>query len=202
MHSVLGALLSEYGVLIVFATVLIGQLGLPIPAIAVLMGAGALAGDDRAAIVTFAVAGLAGCVIADCLWFAIGRRYGMRVLNTLYRTARVTDAAARRIQGVFEHFRCGTLVTAKFIPVLSFIAPPLSGASGMNWSPFMLFSSIGSVLWVAGGIGLGVVLADEIPMILGLVGQFGWGVGAALCLLILGYLAHRRWARNEIAIRR
>jgi membrane protein DedA with SNARE-associated domain len=201
MNSILASLLNEYGVLIVFATVLIGQLGLPIPAAAVLMGAGALAGDDRAAVIVFAVAGLAACTIADCLWFAVGRRYGMRLLSTLYRTAHVSDSAARRIQNVFENFRSGTLVTAKFIPGLSLIAPPLSGASGMSWSPFVLFSSIGSVLWVVGGIGFGVVLADEVPAILGHMGELGWGAGAVLFVVILGYLAHRSRARHDIATR-
>jgi membrane protein DedA with SNARE-associated domain len=201
MTSILVSLLDDYGVLIVFTSVLIGQIGLPIPAIAVLMGAGAVAGDDRTAVITFALAGLAGCIIADCLWFAIGRRYGMRVLNTLYQTAHVSDAAARRIQNVFEHFRSGTLLTAKFIPGLSLIAPPLSGASGMSWSPFVLFSSIGSVLWVVGGIGFGVVLADEIPAILGHIGELGWGIGVALFLLILGFVAHRRRVRNDLATR-
>jgi membrane protein DedA with SNARE-associated domain len=202
MTGILVSLLDDYGILIVFTTVLIGQIGLPIPTIAVLMGAGAVAGDDRAAVITFAVAGLAGCIIADCLWFSVGRRYGTGVLNTLYKMTCVSDASARRIQNVFENFRSSTLVTAKFIPGLSLIAPSLSGAFAMNWSRFVLFSSIGSVLWVVVGIGLGVALADEIPAILGYVGDLGWGVGTVLFLLTLGYLTHRRWARHAIANRR
>jgi membrane protein DedA with SNARE-associated domain len=197
MSSMLVSLMNDYGALIVFAAVLIGQLGVPIPAIAVLMGAGALAGDDRATIVTFAVAGLAACSIADCFWFAIGRRYGTRALNTLYQISHVSDTSARRIHKVFENFRAGALVIAKFIPGLSLIAPPLSGALRMAWPPFVLFSGIGSVVWVLGGIVSGVVLADEIPAVLGHIGGIGWGIGSVPFLLILGYLAHRRWARDD-----
>jgi membrane protein DedA with SNARE-associated domain len=202
MNGMLVALLGDYGVLIIFAAVLIGQLGLPIPAIAVLMGAGALAGDDHGAVIAFALAGLAACTIADCLWFAIGRRYGIQVLNALYQMAHVSDAAARRMQGFFESFRVGTLVTAKFIPGLSLVAPPLSGASGMSWFPFILFSGIGSLLWVLGGLGFGVVLADEVPAILGHIGEIVWGVGAVLFVLVLAFLARRRWSRYQIATRR
>jgi membrane protein DedA with SNARE-associated domain len=201
MHSALVLLLNEYGVLIVFAAVLIGQLGVPIPAIAVLMGAGAMAGDDHAAVFAFGVAGFAGCTIADCLWFAVGRRYGTRALNTLYRLGHVSDSSARRIKTVFENFRSGTLVTAKFIPGLSWLVPPLSGALGMSWFHFALFSGIGSVLWVVGGIGFGVLLADEIPAILGHIGDLGWAVGAGLLVLLLGYLAHHRWTQHHIATR-
>jgi membrane protein DedA with SNARE-associated domain len=81
------------------------------------------------------------------------------------------------------------------------IAPPLSGASGMSWSPFVLFSGIGSVLWVAGGIGLGVTLADEIPAILGHIGEFAGGVGALLLFALLAYVARHRRARPDIATR-
>jgi membrane protein DedA with SNARE-associated domain len=195
MSSMLVSLIDDYGVAIVFGTVLVGQLGVPIPAIAVLMGAGALAADDHATIMTFAVAGLAGCIIADCFWFAVGRRYRTKVLHTLYQIAHVSDEAAQRIQNIFDHFRASTLVIAKFIPGLSLIAPPFSGALRMAWFPFLLFSGIGSGLWVIGGIGIGVVLADEISEILGHLGGLGWGVGAVAFVLILGYLAHRRWAQ-------
>lgn len=201
MTSMMGELLNDYGVVIVFATVLIGQLGLPIPAIAVLMGAGALAGDDRAAVVGFAAAGLTACSIADCVWFVVGRRYGMGALKTLYEVARVSDASARRLQAAFEKYRSGTLVAAKFIPGLSLIAPPLSGASRMAWLPFVFFSSIGSMLWVVGGIAIGVLLADEIPVVIGHVGTLGWGVAALLFVLLLGYLALHRRARRGIATR-
>jgi membrane protein DedA with SNARE-associated domain len=202
MTGMLMSLLDDYGVLFVFGGVLVAQLGLPIPAIAMLMGAGAVAGDDRAAVLGFAAAGLAGCTIADCVWFAVGRRYGMRVLAALYRTAHISHAAERRIQHLFESYRVGTLVTAKFVPGLSFIAPPLSGASGMSWSPFVLFSSLGSVLWVVVGIGVGVLLADEVPTILGYIGRLGWGVGALLLVPIVTYITLRRWARHDLATRR
>jgi len=68
----------------------------------------------------------------------------------------------------------------------------------MGWTPFVLLSGIGSVLWVAAGIWIGIVLEDEIPAILGAMGGLGWGVGAALLVLILGYLGHRTWARHHL----
>jgi membrane protein DedA with SNARE-associated domain len=110
------------------ATVLAAQLGIPFPAIAILMGAGALAGDDRTDALAFGLAALTGCVLADFVWFAIGRRYGLSALNTLYRIARVSDASANRIQRTLQSFRSASLIVAKFIPGLSLLAPPLSGA--------------------------------------------------------------------------
>jgi len=196
------SLLEEYGVPIVFATVLIAQLGMPIPAIAVLIAAGALAGDDHPAVLAFALSGLAGCIIADCLWFAIGRHYGLKALRTLYRIAWVSDASARRFQQGFENFGWSSLVAAKFVPGLSLIVPPLSGALGMRWPTFVLFSSMGSVLWVVVGIGAGIVLADEISELLKHVGNLGRTAAPVLLALGLGYLARRWWVRHCSQARR
>jgi membrane protein DedA with SNARE-associated domain len=202
MSDLLLSRLDEYGVLIVFATVLAGQIGIPIPAIAVLMGAGALAGEDRTAAVAFAVSALAGCFLADCVWFAIGRRYGLKALTTLYRMARLSDASARRIQRGFERYGSSSLIAAKFIPGVSLIAAPLSGALRMSWLAFVFFSGIGSLLWVIAGVGIGVVLTDEIPEILEHLGDFGRIASPILLVLAAGCLVRYWWVRYRLQARR
>jgi membrane protein DedA with SNARE-associated domain len=188
--------------LIVFATVLAGQLGIPIPAIAVLMGAGALAGEDRAAAMAFALSALAGCILADCAWFAIGRRYGVRALKTLYRVVQLSDASVRRIQSGFERYGSSSLIAGKFIPGLSVILPPLSGALRMSWLAFVFFSSIGSLLWVTAGVGIGIVLADEISEILERLGSMGRIVFPVLLVVAVGYLVRYWWVRYRLQAQR
>jgi membrane protein DedA with SNARE-associated domain len=202
MSDLLLSRLDEYGVLIVFATVLAGQLGIPIPAIAVLMAAGALAGEDRPAAVAIALSALAGCILADCVLFAIGRRYGSRALNTLYRLARVTDASARRIQRGFERYGSSSLIAAKFIPGVSLIVPPLSGALRMSWLAFVFLSGIGSILWVTAGVGIGIVLADDIQEILEHLGSIGRTVLPVLLAVAVGYLVRHWWVRHRLQARR
>jgi membrane protein DedA with SNARE-associated domain len=194
--------LDEYGVLIVFATVLVGQLGIPIPAIAVLMGAGALAGEDRTAAVAFALSAMAGCILADCVWFALGRRYGLRALTTLYRLARLSDASARRIKRGFERYGSSSLIAAKFIPGVSLIVPPLSGALRMSWLAFVFFSGIGSLLWVIAGVGIGMVLADEIPEFVEHLGDIGRIAFPIVLVVAVGYVVRHWWVRYRLQARR
>lgn len=202
MSDLLLSRLDEYGVLIVFATVFAGQLGIPIPAIAVLMGAGALAGEDRTAAVAFALSALAGCILADCLLFAFGRRYGSRALKTLYRLARVSDASARRMQRGFELYGFSSLIAAKFIPGVSLIVPPLSGALRMSWLAFGFFSGIGSLLWVTAGVGIGIVLADEVHEILEHLGSIGRIALPVLLAVAVGYLIRHWWVRYRLQAQR
>src|SRR3979409_2170657 len=77
------SLLSQYGLAIVFANVLIEQIGIPVPAVPTLVIAGALAADGRLSTpLLFAVA-IAACSIADVSWYVAGRRFGSRVMKLL-----------------------------------------------------------------------------------------------------------------------
>src|SRR5580658_8513618 len=92
MSAYFTALIDQFGLLIVFVIVLIGQLGVPIPAIGILIGAGALATEGAiSAVGSFAMAMLA-CLIADGCLFFVGRHYGNRALKALYRIYLSSDS--------------------------------------------------------------------------------------------------------------
>jgi membrane protein DedA with SNARE-associated domain len=197
MSEQLLAMLEHHGVLIVFATVLVGQLGVPIPAIMVLIGAGALAADGEFYAPGCFAAGLAACLIADSLWFVIGRHYGVRVLKTLYRVSLTSDVRASRIQRRFERWGAGSLVLAKFIPGLATIAPPLAGALRTSWPRFLLLSGIGSVLWVAAGLATGIAFTEQIPFVLMHLESIGTFAAVAMTALAGAYIVYRYWSRPQ-----
>ncbi|PYN13941.1 MAG: sulfurtransferase, partial [Candidatus Rokuibacteriota bacterium] len=81
------AVLTRYGYWVIFGTVFAEQIGLPIPAIPVLLAAGALVGTGHlSAALALALAGVAS-LAADMAWYAIGRRRGARVLGLLCRVS-------------------------------------------------------------------------------------------------------------------
>ena len=66
-------LITQYGFALIFANVLIQQMGLPIPVVPTLIVAGALAAEGKfSASEIFAVA-FAACAISDAIWYAAGR---------------------------------------------------------------------------------------------------------------------------------
>src|SRR5713226_327049 len=89
-------LITEYGLALVFANVLLEQLGLPIPAVPVLVVAGALAAEGELS--SFAVFGVAfvACMIGDAIWFLAGRCYGRRVMAFLCRVSLSPDSCVRQ----------------------------------------------------------------------------------------------------------
>jgi membrane protein DedA with SNARE-associated domain len=114
----------------------------------------------------------------------------------------LSDASGRRIQRGFERYSFSSLIAAKFIPGVSLIVPPLSGALRMSWLAFGFFSGVGSLLWVTAGVGIGIVLADEMPGILEHLGSIGWTAFPVLLVVAVGYLVRHWWVRYRSQARR
>jgi membrane protein DedA with SNARE-associated domain len=198
MHAQLLEITGPYALLIVFAVVLIGQIGMPIPAIVVLVGAGALAAEGTiSAVGSFAVAMLA-CLIADGCLFIVGRHYGNRALKALYRLSLPSDSY---LGYQFERWGPRSLVIAKFVPGLSTLAPPLAGALGVSWLRFALLSGAGSALWVSAGLGAGIIFAEQIPYLLEPIGRIGRLAAVAVISLGAGYLVYRSFTRRTASMR-
>jgi membrane protein DedA with SNARE-associated domain len=198
MHSQLLEITGPYALLIVFAVILIGQIGVPIPATVVLIGAGALAADGAmSAVGVFSVAMLA-CLIADGCLFIIGRQFGNRALKALHRLSLSSDS---HVGYQFERWGPRSLVIAKFVPGLTTLAPPLAGALGVSWLRFVLLSGVGSAIWVAAGFGAGIIFAEQIPYVLEHVERIGRLAAVAVISLGAIYSIYRCFTRPTASTR-
>src|SRR5579863_545138 len=138
-----------YGYLLIFAWVLVEQLGVPLPSMPVILAAGALsAGRDISFPLAF-LASLSATLIADSAWFLVGRRYGHLVLRILCKLSMEPTVCVRKTQDSFGRRREGTLMIAKFVPGLATLAPPVAGQLGMAFERFLLFDGIGATLWIS-----------------------------------------------------
>jgi len=190
-------LVAEYGLALVFANVLLEQLGLPIPAVPTLVVAGALAAEgELSPLAVFGVAFVA-CMIGDAVWYLAGRRYGRRVMKFLCRVSLSPDSCVRQTEFRFERWGRLTLVLSKFIPGLSTIAPPLAGAMRLGWPSFLLLNSLGVVIWAGVAIGAGMAFHAQInEFIVGLEG-LGTLAAEAIGVLLGGYIALKWWERRR-----
>src|SRR2546425_7483997 len=137
--------LLRHGAVVVFAAVFVEQMGVPLPAAPWLLAAGALIGTGKMNWPLAVAAALFGSLLADVIWFYLGRFYGNRVLNLLCRISLEPDSCVRRTQDLFCRYGMRGVVAAKFIPGLSTLAPPLAGSSGANAPRVLLFPGVGSV---------------------------------------------------------
>ncbi|HTS20432.1 MAG TPA: DedA family protein/thiosulfate sulfurtransferase GlpE [Casimicrobiaceae bacterium] len=193
----LSSLVGEYGLAVVFANVLAEQVGLPIPAIPTLVVAGALAASGKLSVAAVFAVALLACLVADVAWYLAGRRYGNRVMRMLCAISLTPDSCVNETQSQFERWGLNALLIAKFVPGISLLAPPLAGAAGIGWPAFLAFNGAGAALWVAAGMGGGMLLGSQIEGLLALVMTYGVDALVVLGLLVLGYVAFKWRERHR-----
>ena len=191
------SLLGQYGLALVFANVLIEQIGLPVPAVPTLVVAGALATEGKLSMpLLFAVALLA-CSLADITWYIAGRRFGNRVMKLLCRISLTPDYCVSETQARFERWGVNALVIAKFVPGLRTIAPPLAGATRITWPRFLFFNSLGGALWVGAWLGVGILLGPYMEPLLIWLDQIGSIAVVIIVALLTAYIAFKWWERRR-----
>jgi len=190
-------LIARHGLALIFANVLLEQLGVPLPAIPTLIVAGALAADGTlSAPAVFGVA-FAASMIGDCAWYIAGRRYGRRVMTTLCRISLSPDSCVRQTENHFARWGGLTLALGKFIPGLATIAPPLAGAMRIRWRSFLLLNGAGTALWAAAPIALGMLFHAQIERLVDRLQNLGAVALEVLGALLAAYVAFKWWERRR-----
>jgi membrane protein DedA with SNARE-associated domain len=190
-------LLQQYGVLLVLIIVFIEQVGVPIPALPVLMLAGGVAAGGGLSVLAVFLAGMVGCLAGDSVWYLAGRWRGHRILRLLCRVSMSPDTCVRQTEDFFGRWGIGALVIAKFVPGLSTIAPPLAGAMRVGALTFLLFNGIGAAIWVATGVVAGWLLHAQIEELLDWLGRTGGYAALVVGAALAAWIAWKWWERHR-----
>jgi membrane protein DedA with SNARE-associated domain/rhodanese-related sulfurtransferase len=146
---------------------------------------------------TLATAVLA-CVLADGIWFQIGRYRGVQVLGFLCRISLEPDSCVRRTQNIFTRYGLRGLLVSKFVPGLNTVAPPLAAMAGIPFSRFLLVDAAGSLLYGVALIGLGYVFTSQISEICAAITQIGGQAFLLFAIFAIAYVAWKYWQRRRL----
>lgn len=193
-------LLTQYGLVIVFAWAFAVQAGAPAPAVPMLLGAGALSGAGRMDLALAILAAMAATLGADVLWYWLGRFHGTRVLELLCRFSLDPDSLIRRAKERFVAHRLRYLVLAKFLPGANPLAAGLAGAVPIPLERFVLYAAAGALLWAGAWMTLGYLCADVIAGIAAGAGRLGTPLILVLAAALVVYLACK-FARRQRFLR-
>ena len=181
--------------LAVLCVVGVESLGIPLPGEIVLVSATLMATRPELAIsaIWVATAALVGAVVGDSIGFAVGRRYGIGLL----------EAAGRRFpkhfgpshlalaERAFARWGVLTVIVGRFIAILRIFAGPLAGALRMPYRKFMPANVVGGVLWTFGTTAavyaLGIAAETWLK-------RFSWAglIVAVIVGLTVGFLVKKR----------
>ena len=198
--------LTRHGYAALFVTVLAEQVGLPIPAVPILVAAGALAGMNQISGWWCIVLAVLACLLSDSLWFWMGRKRGQSVLKVLCRISLEPDSCVGQAKDWFGRMGSGALLVAKFIPGFSTAAPPMAGVNRMPLAKFLALDAAGSFIWAGLAVGAGYLFRNQMEAVLEWANRVGASVGVGLLALLAGYVAWKwfqrwRFVRNLLGTR-
>jgi len=188
MHQTL-EFVVRHGYAVLFLWILAEQGALPLPSIPLLLACGALARDGRMNPAVVVSLGVAASLLADNIWFQLGRRRGAAILGFLCRIALEPDSCVRRTEGAFLRFGSRSLLLAKFVPGLNAAAAPLAGSSGMSLPRFLLFDGLGASIWISSYTLAGYLFAGQLEEAFGYLERMGSWLGLLVAGLLGGWIA-------------
>lgn len=191
-------LLGRHGAGVVFVIAFLEQIGAPVPAIPVIIVAGGVSAAAGHSILWLFSLAMAGALIADSLWYFLGRRYGYRVLGFLCRVSLSPDSCVRRTETFFTKWGFQSLLVAKFIPGFSIVAPPMAGTiRSSGYLRFILWDAAGAAIWAGSSLAVGVIFRHAIDRTLNALAELGTQALLLIFLLLALFVLFKWWERRR-----
>ncbi|HEY0256238.1 MAG TPA: VTT domain-containing protein, partial [Candidatus Methylacidiphilales bacterium] len=173
--------------------VFLEQIGVPIPAFPALLGAGALVASGELSLPGCLAVAVIAALLADVIWYGIGRVRGTKVLNLMCRLSWKPDTCVSKTKTLFFQHGTKTLLFAKFVPGLSTLAPPLAGITQVPVTQFVLYDGVGAIIWALAPLIAGAYLQKSFASLqeqaYSLVPYLPWICGSLIiAVLIWRYL--------------
>lgn len=188
--------LIRHGYALLFVWILAEQGAVPLPSIPLLLACGALARAGKLNLVLVFFYGLAACLIADNIWFQLGRRRGGKILRLICRISLEPDSCVRQTENAFLKYGLRSLLVSKFVPGLNAVAAPMAGSSGAALSRFFLYDGLGALLWIGAYIFVGFLFSDQLEV----VATYALRLGSSLVILVVALLGG--WIAWKVVQRR
>ncbi len=196
MEQWIAGVMADFGHAGVFWLMVAENLIPPLPSEVIMPLAGFAAAKGQLDFVTVVLLAIAGTTLGNLPWYFAARRLGAERLAEvtarhgrylLLRPANVTNAVAW-----FERYGILFVCLGRLVPGLrAFVSVP-AGLAGMGVVPFVLWSGLGSAIWVTGLAWLGFVLREHWNVIERNLAPVGGIFFATLALFFLVWAGLRR----------
>jgi membrane protein DedA with SNARE-associated domain len=196
------ALIAHHGYSIIFATVFVEAIGLPVPAALALVAGGAAvaSGTLRApAILSLVVVAM---LLGDSLLYILGSRMGWALLGFLCRVSASPETCILRSAESFYKRGRPTLLIAKFIPGVNTMAPPLAGSMKMPFAQFLGLDFAGAAFYALAYGGVGFLFGNFLVVITRGFRAAGRIAEIAAIAAAFAFVAYRVWLYRKHRIYR
>ncbi len=191
--------LGIYGLPVLFASLLIGAVGLPLPGSLMLLAAGSFVEQGDMSFWPVVTLSAAGAILGDNVGYAIGRWGGRRFSKRVSRFI----GGEKRLKAA-EHWLnkregAGIFFSRWLITPLAPFVNITCGVTGYSWPRFLIYCVLGEALWVVLYLLLGRFFCDRVQEMSELLGDFVWMIVGLLFVVALGWNILKYFRSNSSA---
>jgi len=192
----LAPLLDHYGYLALGGLIFVEDFGVPAPGETILIAASVYAGTGRLNIVAVGVIAVLAAVAGDNIGYVIGRTGGHALVLRFGKYVLLTRERLDKAERFFRRYGGQIVVVARFIEGLRQLNGIIAGIAEMPWPRFLVFNTLGAVLWVGLCSTVCYLAGDHITTIYTTVSRY------SLYLLIALAVVAAAWITRAVLRRR
>jgi membrane protein DedA with SNARE-associated domain len=189
---------ATYGYVAIFALLVFGIVGLPIPDETLLVFSGYLIWRGDLSAVPTVLTAFLGSVCGITLSYIIGRTLGLGFIHKWGRYIHVTEARLARVHRWFERIGHWALFIGYYIAGVRHFTAVVAGTSSLEYRSFAIYAYSGGLVWVCTFLSIGYFFGDRWQQVLETVHE---NLLVASVVLIVGGLVYwlvRRLRRHRV----
>ncbi len=188
--------ITQHGLPLLFAVVMIESFGIPLPGETALIAFGVLASQGHYSIASVIVIAAAGAIVGDNLGYWLIGRLGGRALFRRWRWLnQYSDRVLPRAEALMERHGGKTVFFGRFVSILRYTVAWVAGLSHMRWWRFLFWNATGGIAW-ATAVGLTSYYAGSAAA--NAIQRYGLYAGAFVVVAVIAGWLGLRYARGRV----
>jgi membrane-associated protein len=192
------------GYLIIAGAVLMERsifIGLIVPGDLILALGGVYASKDKMSLAAVIVIGIVAAIIGESIGYALGRRYGIRLIKRIPLVRRLGNQLELS-QDYFKRHGGKTVAIGRYATAAGAFIPFTAGVARMPYRRFLLFDVPAIVVWAVGISIFGYAFGQNLGFVDKVLSRFGYGVLALFIIIFGGRFLWKRYRERRDQRRR
>lgn len=193
MQELMISLMSKYGYLAVFSLVAIENIFPPIPSEVILLGGGFLTTTIGLNVVLMIIAATLGSLVGAIVLYYIGKIFNQERLKKIIsgkigKVLRLKEKDIEKADEWFDNKGNKTVFFCRFIPIVRSLISIPAGMSEMPIVKFLIYTTVGSLIWNSVLIIIGNRVGDNWEEILGIFDKYSHIVAIILIIIFILFI--------------
>lgn len=184
--------IAQYGYVALFALLMFGIIGVPVPDEILLTFAGSLVFQHELAFVPTIATAFLGSVCGITMSYTFGRSLGFYLANAIGRLVHVDQDKMDRIRAWYGRHGKYALLFGYFLPGIRHLVAFVAGSSRLRLSIFAPFAYTGAFLWSVSFVTLGYFLGREWAQTSPMIHRVSVIASTAVLTVVIVYAIARR----------